>query len=374
MNKKILFFCTHAHPYRGGLEKNVLELASRLAVRNYETGLCCFNSEKVLEKEQLRSVDFVRLPAFSILGGAYSLPYIGGRFWTLLRELGRNKPDVVITQTRFFFSTFIGFLFAKFYGIPLIHTERGTTFVQHANPLVGLIAWLVDITWGRFLFMFAAKITGVSGRAVGFAEGLGAKNGVVIHNGIELRADPFIARKKTVIAFAGRIVSGKGIFVMLEALDLIDEGHLTDVEIRFYGHGAAYDELKSKIDTYGFSKNVKVMGEIDSESLRDSLREVSIFVNPSFSEGLPTSVLEAAEAGCAIVATDVGGTDEIIKNEVSGLIVPPYDKHNLAKAIEKLLMDRVLRNAYGEEAQRFVRAEFSWSRVVDKYTQLIESL
>ena len=373
--KRIIIFCTHAYPYRGGLEKNVLELASRLVSRGAKVDLCCFNSEKVAEREAVRGVNFYRLKAFKFLGGTYTLPipFLNGK---ILNELAKNNYDCVITQTRFFFSTFLGYRFAKKIKKPLIHVERGTTFVKHKNPVVSLIAFLVDQTWGRFLVKKANKIVGVSRRALDFIKLMGCKDGQVIHNGIEFRNDQYSERnnERLIIAFAGRLISGKGVLVLLDALGQLTEDLKNKIVVRFYGFGPAKEEMIIKIKNLGLEKIIEFKGEIDSEVLRDELRKVDIFINPSFSEGLPTSVLEAAEAGCAVIASDVGGTDEIIEHEISGLIVKSYDTEGLLMALEKLIKDKVLRNAYGHEAQRFVRENFSWQKVVEQYEKLIAGL
>jgi len=383
--QRIVIFCAHAYPYRGGLEKNVLEMASRLAGRGLDMTICCFNSEGVVEKETIRGVKFVRLPAVKFLGGTYTLPVMGPKFWRMLSELAgvgsdntTCRPTAVLTQTRFFFSTFIGYLFARRYKIRFVHTERGTSFVHHKNPLVTAIAWLVDQTWSRFLFTHAETMTGVSERAVEFAKSLGSRNGKVIHNGIEAHNDAFrdAARftrrdegNPLVVAFAGRVVIGKGVRELVDAVSRFtpDDRHFV---VRVYGNGSYLDPMKADVAAADLDDSFDFRGEVDSEVLRNELRDVDIFINPSYTEGLPTSVLEAAEAGCAVIATDVGGTHEIIDHEISGLIIEPRDVDGLAHALQMLVRDSVLRDSYGEEAQRSVRAVFSWDRVIGSYQSL----
>jgi glycosyltransferase involved in cell wall biosynthesis len=75
-------------------------------------------------------------------------------------------------------------------------------------------------------------------------------------------------------------------------------------------------------------------------------------------EGLPLSVMEAAAAGCAIVATAVDGTPELLADGRDGLLVPPGHPEALAQALLRLIADAGLRKALGEHARQRAREEF----------------
>ena len=83
-----------------------------------------------------------------------------------------------------------------------------------------------------------------------------------------------------------------------------------------------------------------------------------VVVNPSYTEGLPTTVLWAAAAGRAQVATDVGGTREIITDGVSGRLVEARDVDSLLAALDELVVDAELRAALGAAARADVHARF----------------
>jgi glycosyltransferase involved in cell wall biosynthesis len=80
---------------------------------------------------------------------------------------------------------------------------------------------------------------------------------------------------------------------------------------------------------------------------------------PSYREGLPKVLLEAASCQRAIVATDVPGCREIVRDGENGFLVPPRDAESLAKALEVLLGDPLRRKAMGVEGRRMVESDFS---------------
>src|SRR5262249_739198 len=82
----------------------------------------------------------------------------------------------------------------------------------------------------------------------------------------------------------------------------------------------------------------------------------------SLFEGLPISVLEAMAAECPVVATAIGGTDEAVAHEVTGLLVPPRDPAALAAAIERLRNDPLLSRRFAAAGRQRVQTAFSSSR------------
>jgi len=95
---------------------------------------------------------------------------------------------------------------------------------------------------------------------------------------------------------------------------------------------------------------------------------------PSYGEGVPTVLLEAAACGCAIVATDVPGCREVVEHNSTGLLVPPRDPRALAAALSALITDRSLRNRLAAAALAKVHAEFSIQLVQRSTLELYSEL
>lgn len=98
---------------------------------------------------------------------------------------------------------------------------------------------------------------------------------------------------------------------------------------------------------------------------------VDIFINPSYSEGLPTTVLEAGLMKCAVVATDVGGTSEIIEDEKEGLLCKP-EFLDITKKLEIVIKDKSYRKMVGENLHKKVCERFSWKKTAKEVLEIIE--
>ncbi|NGZ60056.1 MAG: glycosyltransferase family 1 protein [Nitrospira sp. LK265] len=99
-----------------------------------------------------------------------------------------------------------------------------------------------------------------------------------------------------------------------------------------------------------------------------------LVVLPSYREGLPKALLEAAACGKAMVSTDVPGCREIVRDRFNGLLVPPKDSVALAAAIEELLIDQEVREVMGQRSRSRVMAEWSSSRIAEQVLGLYHDM
>ena len=100
------------------------------------------------------------------------------------------------------------------------------------------------------------------------------------------------------------------------------------------------------------------------------LQKSKISILPSYREGLPKSLLEAASCKLPLVATDVPGCREICKNNFNGILVPKKDSKFLSKAIEKLLKNKALMLKYGENGRKLVKEQFSLKIISDQFMKI----
>ena len=98
---------------------------------------------------------------------------------------------------------------------------------------------------------------------------------------------------------------------------------------------------------------------------------IDIFINPSYSEGLPTTVLEAGLMKCATIATNVGGTSEIIEDKKEGLLCTK-EVIDIIEKLEVLIKDEELRNEMGENLHKKVKEKFSWSNTARTILKIIQ--
>jgi glycosyltransferase involved in cell wall biosynthesis len=102
--------------------------------------------------------------------------------------------------------------------------------------------------------------------------------------------------------------------------------------------------------------------------------EVAIVCLPSYREGMPKALLEAAAAGCAVVTTDVPGCREAILPGVTGDLVPPRDVAALTAALTALMADRNRRESYGRAGRKLAATRFGVVSVVDRVMNLYGEL
>lgn len=104
------------------------------------------------------------------------------------------------------------------------------------------------------------------------------------------------------------------------------------------------------------------------------IKSSSIVVVPSRMESLPTTVKEAFYLNVPVVGTDVGGIPELIKNNETGVTVPPENSSKLAQAINELLSDKEKSEKLAVNANTFVKNNMTWNVVLAKYIQFYEDL
>lgn len=165
-----------------------------------------------------------------------------------------------------------------------------------------------------------------------------------------------------VVGCVGNYKPGKGQRVLLDVASDLRERH-PSLRYVFVGDGPLRGWLQNEIRRRGLDQVVALhSGERDA---RHVYAAFDIAVQASESEGLPNAVLEAAAAGLPIVATQVGGTGEILTGGVDGLLVPKDDWEGLRHAIGELAEDDELRRRLGSAA-RARSQEFSPARLAEQ--------
>lgn len=150
--------------------------------------------------------------------------------------------------------------------------------------------------------------------------------------------------------------------------------HPSDPQARFLivGSGPLREELEAQV------KKLQAEGYVHFLGLRQDLPLIwgasDIGVLCSSTEALPISLIEAGACGVPAVATRVGGIEEVIQHERTGLLVPPADPQALAAAILSLLADPVKRAELGERFLHTVRERFSMEHAIESYAALFHSL
>lgn len=166
-----------------------------------------------------------------------------------------------------------------------------------------------------------------------------------------------------VIGITGRLRREKAHDVLFRAVPHVISQCPT---VRFvcFGSGSLGGDLANSLQQSGMTDYVQMAGF--RKDVPACLSALDIYTQPSRSEGLGTSVLEAGAAGLPIVATDCGGIPDIIRHEQTGLLVPVENEHALAKALLRMARDTDLRSRLGQAARAHVKTHFSVENLVQK--------
>jgi glycosyltransferase involved in cell wall biosynthesis len=192
--------------------------------------------------------------------------------------------------------------------------------------------------------------------------------GEVIYNGIpRWDAQPF-ARPRELddrcfnIGIVGRLTAVKGHQYLLQA---IKELALADLRLYVLGDGELEDELERRAHDYGLDERVFFLGF--RRNADEYLRALDVVVMPSLHEGFPYTMLEAGYWGAPLIASRVGGIQEVLTDGLECLLVEPRDVGQLAGAIRTLHDNPELRHTLGRNARHTVTERFLIDDMVGKY-------
>ncbi len=211
-------------------------------------------------------------------------------------------------------------------------------------------------------------------RRILIGQGIPRERAQTIHEGIDLAhvdAAPPVSVRETfwlptnapVVGCIGALVDHKGHrYLVHAAADVVRA--VPDARVVILGEGALRDELSRLIHELGLERHVLLPGfRPDVLSL---LKAFDLFVMPSTTEGLGTSILDAMACGKAVVASAVGGIPEVVEPEVTGLLVPPRDASALGAAIVRLLRDPSLAARFAAAGRARVEQRFTAERMVQE--------
>jgi glycosyltransferase involved in cell wall biosynthesis len=214
------------------------------------------------------------------------------------------------------------------------------------------------------------------------ADGIPANRTVTVHEGIDLEraaaAHPaplhqelWLPHDAPIVGNIAALVPHKGQRYLIDAAALVIR-KVPDARFVIVGEGELRDALQRHIRDLHIEKHVLLAGF--RPDILSVLQAFDIFVMSSITEGLGTSLLDAMACAKPIVATTAGGIPEVIRDGLSGLLVPPRDPAGMAQAITRLLQDAELRERMGAAGLELARAQFSADRMVERTVDVYQNL
>lgn len=178
------------------------------------------------------------------------------------------------------------------------------------------------------------------------------------------------ANKENVIVNVARLEKQKNQKMLIEAFnELKDE--LNDYRLEIYGEGSYKKELEVLINSLNLQKKVILKGEQDD--ILNRIKSAKLFVLSSAFEGMPNSLIEAMCIGLPVLSTRVSGSNELIENDINGLLIDIDNKEQLKNAIRKILNDSNYSNNLANNATKICEIVDS-NVVVDKWIDFINKV
>ena len=173
------------------------------------------------------------------------------------------------------------------------------------------------------------------------------------------------------ILFLTRVEKTKGIYIALEAYKMLREKY-SNICFSIVGGGGALESVRLLIKDENIP-SVRVTGHLSANALRKEFENADIYVFPSYSEGMPTSVLEAMAFGLPIITRKVGGLADFFEDGKMGYITESYNPEDFFVAIERYLKDEALTRRVSLYNYQYAKEHFYASKVAQKMEKTVKT-
>ena len=349
----------------GGTERQFVYLTKGIDKTRFNVRVGCLSREGDFLKEiEALSIPISEYPITSL----WSPRIVRGQ-WRLAQDLRRQRVQVVHAYG--FYPNVFSVPAARFAGCISIASVRDTGAFSSQVKLKTLSQ--------KAACLLADRVIANSSAVRSWLVNLGVnENHInVIPNGIALdgRHERRLGfQKAPVVTVVSRLNPRKGIEYFLEAAATVAE-RFPGARFLIVGgpYNAAYQSsLEALAERLQVARQVVFTGE--RNDVKELLRETTLAVLPSLSEGMSNVLLESMAAGLPVVATNVGGNPELVQNGKTGFLVPARDPAALSNAIIRILEQPELGLCFGAAGYQRVSTHFSLSTTVRRTEELYSSL
>lgn len=363
--KKILIFSTTYHPFVGGAEVAIKEITDRLG-NDIEFDMVTLRFDSKLPKfEKVGNINIHRigfvsdspnmsdLVKFPLKLNKYLFPFIA---WWKAGDLHSERRYNAIWAMMAAFAGF-GAMFFK-----SSHPEVSYLLTLQEGDPIPTIKKKVKPVYFLFkkIFTKADFVQVISNYLGDWARDMGCKTIEVIPNAVDTKIftksiSPIKPKEKILIT-TSRLVEKNAIDDVVKSLKYLDK----NINFFVLGNGPDEDKLKKLAEIEGVDGRVKFLGSIDYKEIPDYLYKSDIFIRPSLSEGFGNSFIEAMAAEVPVIATEVGGIPDFLKDGETGLFVNVRDPKDIAEKVKILLKNEELRENIIKNAKKMVEEKYDW--------------
>ncbi len=199
---------------------------------------------------------------------------------------------------------------------------------------------------------------------------------IIQGSGVKLSDYPYLKEPSSepIVVMASRLLIDKGVLEFVESAKILKQQGIKTI---FRLIGESDPDNKSSVSEK-FLKQCRAEGFVELMGYREDIAaqysKANIVCLPSYREGLPKSLVEAAACGRAVVTTNVPGCRDAIIPDITGLLSPVKDAKSLANIIKKLIDDPILRLKMGKSGRELAEAEFAIEHIVQKHISIYKQL
>tara|TARA_B110001454_G_scaffold67707_1_gene66018 strand:+ start:21047 stop:22186 length:1140 start_codon:yes stop_codon:yes gene_type:complete len=378
MKKKIKLLHVITHLPIGGAQDNTLYTVELLNKKKYDISLCCNLDGELVERA--KKVEDIKLFDIPFLCREVSLYNDVKAFFSIYKLLKNGNFDIIHTHSSK--AGFIARLAAKLNKIPvIIHTVHGFAFNDFMN------------VYKKNFFIYVEKILATWTDVIITVSNLN-KNKIVdlniakeeniknIYSGIDLslftdkrnsdfRKELNLGDDKILIGSVGRLSNQKDPITMINAFDIVSK-KFPEAYLVLVGDGPLKDKIVDRIKKLKLKNRVHLTG--NKSNPWDVYHSIDLFIMSSIYEGLGRSITEALSCGVPVVCTAVEGVPEIIKDSITGTLVPPREPIELADGIIRSLQNMKVAKRKAAEGRKFVQDNFDVNKMVEDIDALYQTL
>lgn len=271
----------------------------------------------------------------------------------------------------------LGWLVRRRYGTPYVISLRGGD-VPGSNASISTLHKLLS-PLRRGVLRNALAVTAVSPGLGGLSERTDHVPFRFISNGVDTEYFTPASRSGDAAPavrylFAGRFQAPKNLFVLLDCFAAAVHQTRVPLELVLVGEGPQRPGLQTHVQELGVSDRVTWKGWLDKPALRDAYRGADVFLNPSLSEGMPNTVLEAMACGLPVIASRIMGNEDLVVHGATGILFDLTRPAELVSAILALADDSDRRVSMGARARAMVCGQYTWGATAAQYAALFSRI
>lgn len=355
-----------------GAERVVLTLGSNIDTSKYNFILLCMRRSDGRSEELIQAAKKFNIKVLTVdIDSRFSIAGILKIRYLLKRH------NIRIIHTHDFKSDFYALFASFFLGIRRIATVHGST---RDSLKIRLYLYLSE----RIIYRYYHKVLAVSQQLVGWLTKCGVDESkiVVIQNGIDpnlikvmsgenIKLDLSLPPQSHIFGIIGRLFPDKGHLYFIEAFKQVLKVH-SNIRAVVVGEGPYGKEIMNKIQDLGLQKEILILGF--QKNMRAVYNTIDTIVIPSLREGLPYVLLESMTFKIPVLATAVGDVPLLIKNEQTGILIPPGNGKALEKSMLTMLAHPDHYRQLAENGYQQVMERFSHKRMLQKTEVLYQEL